>query len=321
MKFKDYYRIIGVAPEATADDIKTAYRKQARKYHPDVSKEPDAQKRFTDIGEANEALKDPTRRAAYDELRAGGWKEGQEMDAPPPRPQSAHDGGSFAGDGGDFSDFFQSLFGRGRAAGGRPGGGGRSAFHERGEDIHAAFAVTLEESYRGGERQFTLQVPTLDEHGDLVRGQRTISVKIPKGVTNGSKVRLRGQGHPGTTVDANGDLYLEIELAPHRLFRIDGRDLSLDVPIAPWEAVLGAKIVVPTLAGTVTATVPAGSQPNQKLRLKGLGLPGDQPEKKPGDQYLTLSIAVPLSASDKAKEWYRALAAESAFNPRTLLGV
>ena len=319
MKFKDYYRIIGVAPQASADDIKTAYRKLARKYHPDVSKEPDAQKRFTDIGEANEALKDPARRAAYDELRAGGWKEGQEMDAPPPRPQGPHGGGSFSGEGDEFSDFFQSLFGRGRASNGRNG------FHNRGEDIHATFVITLEETYRGGERQFILKVPTLDQHGDVVRGQRTISVKIPKGVVNGSKMRLRGQGHPGPTADANGDLYLEIELAPHHLFQIDGQDVTLEVPIAPWEAVLGAKIAVPTLGGTVTATIPAGSQPKQKLRLKGLGLPNEsareKAEKVAGDQYLILSIAVPLSANDKAKELYRALAAESAFNPRTLLGV
>lgn len=317
MNFKDYYRIIGVPPKATADEIKIAYRTLARKYHPDVSKEPDAEKRFTDIGEANEALKDPARRAAYDELRAGGWKEGQEIDAPPPRPQAEAGGGSFSGEGADFSDFFQSLFGRGRSSGGRPGGATRSAFHERGDDIHASFVVTLEESYRGGERQFTLQSPTIDAGGELVRGQRTITVKIPAGVTDGSKVRLRGQGHPGVTGDLNGDLYLEIELAPHRRFRVDGRNLSLDVPIAPWEAVLGAQVAVPTLGGTVTATIPAGSQPNQKLRLKGLGLPGDPP----GDQYLTLTLALPPVASDKAKALYRDLAAESAFDPRIPLGV
>ncbi len=317
MKFKDYYRIIGVPPAATADDIKTAYRKLARKYHPDVNKEPDAEKRFTDIGEANEVLKDPARRAAYDELRAGGWKEGQEMDAPPPRSQADPGGGPFAGEGVDFSDFFQSMFGRGRAAGRQPGGSSRSAFHERGDDIHATFAVTLEESYRGSERQFTLQSPSIDAYGQFVRGQRTISVKIPKGVTDGSTVRLRGQGHPGTTADANGDLYLEITLNPHRFFRVDGCDLTLSVPITPWEAMLGARVGVPTLGGTVMATIPAGSQANQKLRLKGLGLPGDPP----GDQYLTLTIAMPLTASDKAKELYRALAAESAFNPRPEFGV
>lgn len=311
MKFKDYYRIIGVPPHATADEIKTAYRTQARKHHPDVSKEPDAVRRFTDLGEANEALKDPTRRAAYDELRAGGWKEGQEIDAPPPRPQGAAGGASDSGEGPDYSDFFQSLFGRGRPT----GRSARRAFHERGDDIHAAFTVTLEESYRGGERQFTMQSPTIDKYGELVHGQRTISVRIPTGVIDGSKVRLRGQGHPGATPDASGDLYLEITLAPHRFFRVDGRDLTLDVPLAPWEAVLGAQVTVPTLAGTVTATIPASSQPNQKLRLKGLGLPGDPP----GDQYLTLTIALPPMASDKAKALYRELAAESTYDPRIAL--
>ena len=316
MKFKDYYRIIGVPPEATADEIKIAYRKLARKYHPDVNKAADAEKRFTELGEANEALKDPARRAAYDELRAGGWKEGQEIDVPQ-RRQASSGGASFFGEGADFSDFFQSMFGRGQSAGRRSGGSTRSGYHDRGDDIHAPFAVTLEESYHGGERQFTLQSPTIDEHGEMVRDQRTISVKIPKGVTDGSKVRLRGQGHPGATVEANGDLYLEIELAPHRFFRVDGRDLALEVPITPWEAMLGARVAVPTLGGTVTATIPACSQPNQKLRLKGLGLPGDPP----GDQYLSLTIALPTVVSDQAKAWYRDLAAESSFNPRAAFGI
>ena len=311
MQFKDYYRILGVRPEATPDEIKTAYRALARKYHPDVSKERDAQQRFTELGEANEALKDPAKRAAYDELRAAGFKEGQEMDAPPPRRQADH-GGDAGGDGNpDFSDFFQSLFGRARGH-----GFGRTAFHERGEDIHATFGVTLEEAYRGGERQFSLQVPALGADGTVVQEQRTITVKIPQGVANGSRMRLRGQGRPGASAELNGDLYLEIELAPHRLFRVDGRDVLLEVPLAPWEAALGAKITVPSLAGTVTATIPAGSQPLQKLRLKGLGLPGEPP----GDQYLVLSLALPPTTSDKAKALYRDLGQESAFNPRTHFG-
>jgi curved DNA-binding protein len=320
MKFKDYYRIMGVAPEATAEDIKIAYRKLARKYHPDVSKEPGTLERFTDLGEANEVLKDPQRRAAYDQLRAGGLRDGQEMDAPPPA-QAFHRTGGFdegeAAQFSQFSDFFQSLFGGSPPGGGRRGGFGRSAYHERGDDIHYIIAVSLEESYHGGERQFKLQAPTFNEHGDMASGIRTISVKIPKGVIQGTKIRLRGQGQPGANAESNGDLYLEVELAPHHRYRVDGRDLSLEVPIAPWEAVLGAQVAVPTLGGTVTATIPAGAQQGQKLRLKGRGLPGDPP----GDQYLILSLAVPPSASDKAKTMYRELAKESVFNPRAKLGV
>jgi curved DNA-binding protein len=311
MQFKDYYRLMGISATATPDEIKIAYRKLARKFHPDVNKEPSAQKSFTDVGEANEVLKDPVKRAAYDELRAAGWKEGQEMEVPPVRQQAPRQGPTGFGEAGDFSDFFQSFYGH--AGSGRSAGSGRAAFHERGDDIHATLTVTLEESYRGGERQFTLQNGAEDAPR---AGQRTITVKIPKGVTSGSKVRLRGQGRPGATAELHGDLYLEIELAEHRLFQIDGRDLILDVPLAPWEAVLGARIAVPSLGGTVTATIPSGAQPQQKLRLKGLGLPGDPP----GDQYLTLSITVPPTASEKAKALYRELAEESAFDPRRHFG-
>ena len=308
MQFKDYYRIMGVSATATPEEIKIAYRKLARKFHPDINKATSAQKSFTDIGEANEVLKDPEKRAAYDELRAAGWKEGQEMNVPPTSQQTHRRSTSEFNESGDFSDFFQSLFGH--AGGGRrSGGSGRAAFHERGDDIHATLTVTLEESYRGGERQFSLQTGGEDSPR---AGHRTITVKIPKGVVSGSKVRLRGQGRPGATAELHGDLYLEIELAEHRFFRIDGRDLILDVPLAPWEAVLGARIAVPSLGGTVTATIPAGAQPQQKLRLKGLGLPGDPP----GDQYLVLSLSVPPTASDKAKALYRELAQESAFDPR-----
>ena len=317
MKFKDYYRIMGVAPEATAEEIKTAYRKLARKHHPDVSKEKDAAHHFTELGEAYEVLKDPARRAAYDQLRTGGWRDGQEMDAPPPRAEGAwRAGGPEMGEEVDFSDFFQSLFGRAGPMGGGGRGARRSAFPERGDDIHATLAVSLEEAYHGGERQFTLRAPTLDEHGALVNGQRTISVKIPAGVTTGTRMRLRGQGHPGSTPETNGDLYLEIELAPHHLYRVDGRDVALELPIAPWEAVLGAQVAVPTLGGMVTATIPAGAQQGQKLRLKGRGLRGEPP----GDQYLVLNIVVPTAVSEKAKAHYQALAKDSEFNPRAKLG-
>jgi curved DNA-binding protein len=317
MKFKDYYRILGVAPEATAEEIKIAYRKLARKYHPDVSKEPGTELRFTEIGEANEVLRDPQRRAAYDTLRAGGWRDGQEIDATPPAQEYHRTGGDDEAEAAYFSDFFQSLFGGPPRGGGRRGGFGRNAFHERGDDIHHALAVSLEESYRGCERQLQVLSPQFNEQGEIASRMRTISVKIPKGVIQGAQMRLRGQGQSGARAELNGDLYLEIDLAPHRLYRVDGRDLSMEVPIAPWEAVLGAQVAVPTLGGTVTATIPAGAQDGQRLRLKGRGLPGDPP----GDQYLTLRIAMPPSSSDKAKAMYRELAKESVFNPRAKLGV
>lgn len=311
MKFKDYYRILEVPPEASPEDIKTSYRKLARKCHPDVSKTPGSEKRFTELGEANEVLKDPDRRAAFDQMRDAGWKDGQEVDAPP----AAHhrNGDAHTMDASQFSDFFRPFF-EGRA-GGRHADG--FTFRRRGDDIMYTLQITVEEAFLGGSRDISLQTPQRDEHGRMTLSTHTLAVKIPKGLLQGSKMRLRGQGQPGSEVGLNGDLYLAIELAPHGLYRVAGRDLTLEVPIAPWEAVLGAQVAVPTLGGTVNATIPAGAHTGLKLRLKGRGLPGDPP----GDQYLSLSIAVPDTVSAAAKDLYRALAKESAFNPRTKLGV
>lgn len=313
MKFKDYYRVVGVAPDASLDAIKNAYRTLARKLHPDVNKQADAERRFTDLGEAYEALKDPAKRAAYDQLRAGGWREGQEVDVPT-SSRSFHaddaggvgDDGFGAGDAARFSAFFQSMFsGRGQGARGGPG---RQAFPRRGEDIHHPITVSLEEAYHGGERQFQLRVPQIVASGGVVEVARTLNAKLPKGMVAGTRIRLRGQGHPGPTTEENGDLYLEVELAAHALYRVDGRDLAIDLTIAPWEAVLGAQVAVPTLDGQVTATIPPGAQAGEKLRLKGRGLPGEPP----GDQYLVLRIAVPPQVSEKSKDLYRALAKEAA---------
>jgi curved DNA-binding protein len=316
MKFKDYYRIMEVAPQATAEEIKTAYRKLARKYHPDVNKDAGAQKSFTDLGEANEVLKDPKRRAAYDELRAGGWKDGQEVDGPPQAHDFRDSGESDPSGAAHFSDFFRSFFGGSSTGGRRDAGFGRTAFQERGEDIHYRLVVSVEESFHGGERDIRLQLPALDESGQMVGKERSLTVKIPKGVLPGTHLRLRGQGQQGASAALHGDLYLEIELAPHHLYRVDGRNLTIDVPIAPWEAVLGGHVEVPTLGGMVTATIPPDTQQGQKLRLKGRGLPGDPP----GDQYLHLIIVVPATSSDKARDLYRALAKESSFSPRATLG-
>lgn len=319
MKFKDYYRVFGVAPEATADEIKIAYRKLARKFHPDVSKEPGAEQRFTELGEANEVLKDPKRRADYDALRAAGWKDGQEMDAPPPQPGYRRASGMDEDD--HFSDFFQSLFGGRAPGGGRRGGfadGGRGA---RGRDILSPLVISVEEAFHGGQRQLQLAVPELNAHGEVENTTRTITVTIAPGSIAGARMRLRGQGHAGSTADLGGDLILTIELAPHRWYQVAGRDLTLAVPITPWEAVLGAQVAVPTLGGTVTATIPAGARSGQKLRLKGRGLPSDTAGAVPGDQYLELQLVLPPTASEPAKELYRALAKDAAFDPRAHLGV
>lgn len=307
MIFTDHYRVLGIAADASPTDIKTAYRKLARIHHPDVSKAPGAEQRFKAIAEAYEILHDAKRRVAYDAIRAGGWKEGEETAAP-------HPGGDpYAGandcDGLDrFRDLFRAQFGRRAHA--QRGGFDDSAFDERGEDVHYALAVSLEESFGGGERELQLQAPRPGGAG------RSITVKIPRGVVDGTGIRLHGQGRPGGGAQPAGDLYLDVTLAPHRLFQVSGRDLTLVVPIAPWEAVLGADVAVPTLGGTVTATIPAGARGGQKLRLKGRGLPGEPC----GDQYLSLAITLPPAASDKAKALYRELAAEAGFDPRAHLG-
>ncbi len=306
MKFKDYYKVVGLAPQATADEIKAAYRQLARKFHPDINKDPGAVQRFTDLGEANEVLKDPKRRAEYDQLRADGWREGQDLHGQPQTGAAGPAEGFARGGDASFNDFFRTHFG---------GQAGRRTTRRRGEDLHYVLSVSLDEAYHGGTRQISVETP-IDEHQGESSRTRTITVKIDKGVIHGSRMRLRGQGRPGSDAEVNGDLYLQVDLAPHRLFMVDGRDISLELPIAPWEAVLGAQISVPTLGGAVTATIPAGAQAGQKLRLKGRGLPGDIP----GDQYLNLKITIPPTINDRARELYRELAKESSHDPRAGMG-
>ena len=310
MEFKDYYTIMGVARDATQDEIKRAYRKLARKYHPDVSKEPDAEARFKELGEAYEVLKDPEKRAAYDQLGAN-WKAGQEFRPPPDWDAGFEFSGGYA-DSGAFSDFFESLFGRSGA--GRPGG---ATFHARGEDHHARILIDLEDAYHGATRTISLHAPQLDGQGHVRIREHTLSVRIPKGVRQGQHIRLAGQGTPGLGGGPAGDLYLEVEFKPHRLYRVDGRDLYLDLPLAPWEAALGAKVKVPTPEGVVDLTVPAGSAAGRKLRLKGRGIPGNPA----GDLYVELQIALPPAETEAAREFYRTMQQELAFNPRSRLGV
>jgi len=283
MQFKDYYQTLGVSRDVTEEDLKKAYRRLARKYHPDVSKEADAETHFKEINEAYEVLKDPEKRAVYDRLGSQ-YRAGDAFRAPP-----GWDGGpqfDVEGMGGGFSDFFETLF---RGQGRRSGFGGA----RRGNDQVASVVLPLEEAYRGGQRRISLSGPG---------GTRTLEVQIPAGVMSGQRIRLAGQGEAGTGGGA-GDLYLDLEIAPHPLFRLEGRDIHLDLPVTPWEAVLGATITVPTLGGPVQVQVPPGSQSGRRLRLKGRGFPGSPP----GNQYLNLQIQIPPIGSDREKALYEEL--------------
>ena len=316
MEFKDYYDIMGVKRDATQDEIKRAYRKLARKFHPDVSKEAEAEAKFKELGEAYEVLKDPEKRAAYDQLGSQ-WKAGQDFH-PPPGWDAGFEFRDFSGGGpdlGGFSDFFESLYGRaGRrsgAAGARGGRGGRE-FHIRGEDHHAKVMVDLEDSYQGASRSITLQVPHVDEQGRVSTRSRTLNVRIPRGIRQGQQIRLAGQGGAGFGGGEAGDLYLEVEFNPRGHYRVEGADVYLELPVAPWEAALGATVKVPTPDGPVDMKVPPNSQAGKKLRLKGRGIPARQP----GDLYVVLQIALPSADTPQRKQAYEQMKKEFAFNPR-----
>lgn len=309
MEFRDYYARLGLEKSASQDDIKRAYRKLARKYHPDVSKEPDAEEQFKEVAEAYEVLKDPERRAAYDTV--GTKHGGQQEFRPPPGWNSGFEFSGAQGDGADLdhSDFFEALFGRG-AAGMRGSG---AAAHAGGNDHHAKVQINLMDSYRGARRTISLQVPVRDAQGNLKLQTRELEVNIPKGVRDGQHLRLKGMGGPGHGTGPAGDLYLEVHFAPHVLYRIDGRDVYLDLPVAPWEAALGASVVVPAPDGSIQLAIPPASPAGRNLRLRGKGLPGTPP----GDLYAVLSIALPPADSDAARAAYAALAKSfEGFNPR-----
>jgi curved DNA-binding protein len=312
MEFKDYYQIMGVPRDATQDEIKRAYRKLARKYHPDVSKEADAEARFKEVGEAYEVLKDPEKRSAYDQLGAN-WKAGQEFRPPPGWDQGFEfHGGDFTGaDAFEFSDFFESLFGRGFTR------GRRSTFHARGGDAYAKVLINLEDTYHGATRTLTLKHTELGTDGRPHVKERTLKVHIPKGVRPGQHIRLVGQGDPGIGQGGAGDLFLEVALQSHDLYRVEGKDVYLDLPVAPWEAALGASVKAPTPTGAVDLKIPAGSSNGRKLRLKGRGIPGIPA----GDFYVILNIALPQADDEAAKTAYREMARTFNFNPRAHLGV
>lgn len=314
MDFKDYYDIMGVKRDATQDEIKRAYRKLARKYHPDVSKQADAEARFKDLGEAYAVLKDPEKRAAYDQLGAD-WKAGQEFRPPPDWGTGFEFRGGFSdGDTSAHSDFFDSLFGRDFQS---ATGGGQAGMHAHGEDHHAKVLIDLEDAYRGASRSISLSAPELDQSGHVTTRQRTLNVKIPKGVKQGQRIRLAGQGSPGLGQGQAGDLYLEIEFNPHSLFRVEGRDVYLELPVAPWEAALGATVKAPTPEGPVDLKIPAGTTRPRKLRLKKRGIPG----RPPGDLFVELVITLPPTESETATELYKTMQQDLSYNPRSRLGV
>ena len=313
---------------ATQEDIKKAYRKLARKYHPDVSKLADAETRFKEINEANEVLKDPEKRAAYDQMGSN-WKAGQEFQ-PPPNWDAGFEfrggapGGGFAGGGSspfgadfDPSDFFQSMFGRrARAGAASP----RRNVSTQGEDHHAKVLIDLEDAFRGAERSISLRVPKEGADGRVALEERRLDVHIPRGIRAGQQLRLARQGAPGGHGGPAGDLYLEIAFNSHPRFRLDGADVYVDLPLAPWEAALGATVDTPTPEGTVQLTIPKGSAAGRKLRLKGRGLPAAKASGTAGDLYAVLTIALPPAEPEKAREAYEAMANVFAdFDPRAAL--
>jgi curved DNA-binding protein len=309
MEYKDYYKIMGLERNATGEDIKRAYRKLARKYHPDVSKEPNAEEKFKALGEAYEVLKDPKKREAYDQLGAN-WQSGQEF-RPPPGWQHASDyngNAEFV----DASDFFESLFGGGLGAKHR-----RREYSAPGQDYHGKVQITLEEAYQGAVRQIEIPITSLDDHHRPQTTSRTLNVKIPAGVKPGQQIRLAGQGAPGIGGGKQGNLYLEVDIKKHPLFDLLDNDVYCTLPIAPWEAALGSTVAVPTLGGKVDLKIPANSQAGQKLRLKGRGLSGNPA----GDQYVILRIVIPPAETEAAKALYQQMAKELPFNPRASIGV
>jgi curved DNA-binding protein len=303
MKYKDYYKILGVSRNASTDEIKKAYRRLARKYHPDVSKEAGAEEKFKEVNEANDVLSDAEKRAAYDQL--GYYRPGQDFRPPPGWGERfGSRGAEFAGM--DFSDLFSQLFGGGMGAAGmhagrRPGFRGHAA--PRGQDMEASISLTLEEAFHGVEKQLALSAA----------GEGSIRFRVPPGALPGKRLRLAGKGRASPYGGASGDLYLHIQIAPHPRYRLDGKDIYLDTPVAPWEAALGVSLLVPTLSGNMRVKVPAGARSGQKLRLPGRGMPA---KEGAGDFYVQLQMVLPAVLSEEARQRLEQLAKACAFDPR-----
>jgi len=310
MEYKDYYKILGVKRNVKQDGIKPAYRKLARKYHPDVSSEVDAEDKFKTLNEAYEVLKDPEKRVAYDQL-GNNWENGQDFTSPPNwDPNFEFNGGGFTEQNPSaFSDFFEQLFARRQST----FGGSNQTVHHPAQDHHEKIMIDLADSINGTNRTLTLQKPYVNEQGHMLTKLHILNVKIPKGVTQGQQIRLKGQG-AGTT-GHSGDLYLEIQFNPHPLYRIKERDMEFDLSITPWEAALGATIRAPTPSGTIDIKIPPNSTTDQKLRIKGRGLPS--PDKtKNGHLYALLKIRTPPATGQREEDCYRNMRDTMPFNPR-----
>jgi len=324
MKFRDYYETLGVARGATAAEIKASYRKLARKYHPDVNKEASAEDQFKELGEAYAVLKDTEKRAAYDRMGAN-WKNGQDFTPPPNWNEGfeysdSNSGGGHSGFGNGYegaqSEFFESLFGRGRQQQGSRSSNPRHGMDFKGQDHHAKILIDLADAYNGAKRTITLHMPAQDANGHVSTQERKLDVSIPKGIKAGQNLRLAGQGGPGMGAGGSGDLYLEIDFHPNPLYRVDGKDVYLDVPLAPWEAALGATVNIPTPTGaTLELKIPAGTVAGRKMRLKGKGIPS----KEPGDLYVVPNIVLPGAETEAQKEAYQALEKAFDFKPRAHL--
>ncbi len=316
MEYKDYYKTLGVAREASQDQIKQAYRRLARKYHPDINKEASAEQLFKEIGEAYEVLKDPEKRAAYDNV-GNNYQPGQEF-KPPPGWNNNFDfqGADYSGaDGTGFSNFFEELFGRAQSSATRSPG--NSTYRMQGENQHAKIAIRLQDAYHGAKQTITLTDSTIDQHGRLVTAPRSLNISIPKGIIEGQRIRLEGQGMPGMGGGPKGDLFLEIIFQKDPLFKAVKRDIHLTLPINIWEAALGATITAPTLGGKVQLKIPPNSQGGNKLRLKGRGL---STAASKGDQYVHLQIHVPEAKTTAQKNLFKKMAEIMPVNPRAALG-
>lgn len=305
MEYKDYYKIMGLPRDVSQEEIKRVYRKLARKYHPDVSKESDAENKFKEVGEAYEVLKDPKKRAQYDQY-------GQYWQDPAQAQQRHHNSGQshYHSEGAaDFEEFLNSIFQQQSRR-------EHDAFFDQRLDVHAKLNISLEDSYNGAEKTLQLQMPAMNHQNQMEYQTRAIKVKIPKGIGDKQQIRLKGQGNQGSG-QRKGDLYIEINLLPHPWFRLENKDIHLELPISPWEAALGASVHVPTLAGAVKLKIPKLSQTGKQMRLKGRGLP----QSSPGDQLITLKIVIPLTDNEQINHLYEQLDKATNFNPREKLGV
>jgi len=317
MDYHDYYETMGVSRDATQDEIKRAYRKLARKYHPDVTDNPEGEKRFKEVGEAYAVLKNTEKRAAYDQLGAN-WQAGQDFQPPPgwdegfefAGPGDRGFGGSAGFNDGAHSEFFEALFGRGQAGAGF--GGAADGFGQN-RDTHARITIELSDSYNGATRTISLTDPEVSADGHVTTRKRTLNVKIPKGIKSGQTIRLAGQGV--SQGGQAGDLHLEVDIGLNNRFRVEGRDVHMDLPVAPWEAALGARVTVPVPSGDIELKIPENSNQGRKLRLKGKGIPG----KQPGDFYVVLDVVLPPADSEGAKALYKEMSKEMAFDPRASL--